>query len=426
MIATIRKSKNKSNAIDNLVEEYAFTFEQAKAIVELQLYRLTNTDILDIEERMKELAKNMHIWTQILEQEEALKYVMKTELKQIKKEYATPRRTEIKDEVTEIKIDLKSMIPKENVVVIVTKEGYVKRVSLKAYQANNEEPTMKPGDYITNIFDVTTLDHLLFFTNLGNYLFLPVHKIPETKWKELGKHINNIVSLSPEEKVISSCIYNPEEEIISVTKNGMIKRTKASEYEATRISKAMTSMKLKEKDEVINTLIATQNILLVSKNGYYCKFQKLEVPLIGVRGSGVKAMNLKDDEIIAVAGIKDEEYITVFTNKNTAKRIKITELEETGRAKRGSSLIKKVKSSPYEITNVLTTSSKADITVITEEGKKELKNSEIPIMDLQSTGSTISKKEILATLKVVEIEKKEIKTISKEEQQAFELNDFKL
>src|SRR5699024_10556573 len=125
VIATIRASKNKSNAIDNLVEQYAFTFEQAKAIVELQLYRLTNTDILDIEERMKELAKNMHIWTQILEQEEALKYVMKTELKQIKKEYASARRTEIKDEVTEIKIDLKSMIPKENVVVIVTKEGYV-------------------------------------------------------------------------------------------------------------------------------------------------------------------------------------------------------------------------------------------------------------------------------------------------------------
>ena len=317
------------------------------------------------------------------------------------------------------------MIPKENVVVIVTKEGYVKRVSTKMYQANTEEPLMKPGDFITNMFDVTTLDHILFFTNLGNYLFLPVHKIPETKWKELGKHINNIVSLSPEEKVVSSCIYNPEEEIISVTKNGMIKRTKASEYEASRISKAMTSMKLKDQDEVVKALVATQNILLVSKNGYYCKFNKIEVPLVGVRGSGVKAMNLKDDEIVAIEGITDEEYITVFTNKNTAKRVKTTELEETGRAKRGNSLIKKVKSSPYEITNVLATSSKTDVTLITEDGKKELKNSEIPIMDLQSTGSTISKKEVLASLKTVEIEKK-IKASPKEEQQTFELNDFKL
>ncbi len=426
VIATIRASKNKSNAIDNLVEQYAFTFEQAKAIVELQLYRLTNTDILDIEERMKELAKNMHIWTQILEQEEALKYVMKTELKQIKKEYANARRTEIKDEVTEIKIDLKSMIPKENAVVLVTKEGYVKRVSTKVYQANTEEPLMKPGDFITNIFDVTTLDHILFFTNLGNYLFLPVHKIPETKWKELGKHINNIVSLSPEEKVVSACIYNPEEEIVSVTKNGMIKRTKASEYEASRISKAMTSMKLKEKDEVLKSIVATPNILLVSKNGYYCKFNKVEIPLVGVRGSGVKAMNLKEDEIVAIEGITDEEYITVFTNKNTAKRVKVAELEETGRAKRGNALIKKVKSAPYEITNVLAASSKTDMTLITDDGKKELKNSEIPIMDLQSTGSTISKKEILYALKTVEIEKKAIKESPQEEQQTFELNDFKL
>ena len=425
VIATIRSSKNKSNAIENLEEQYAFTFEQAKAIVELQLYRLTNTDILDIEERMKELAKNMHIWTQILENEEALKYVMKTELKQIKKEYATPRRTEIKDEVTEIKIDLKSMIPKENVVVIVTNEGYIKRVSTKVFQTNTEEPTMKPGDFITNMFEVTTLDHILLFTNLGNYLFLPVHKIPEAKWKELGKHVNNIVSLSPEEKIVSSCIYNPNEEIVSVTKKGMIKRTKASEYEATRISKAMTSMKLKEEDEVLTAILATQNLLLVSKNGYYCKFNKIEIPLVGVRGSGVKAMNLKEDEIVSIVGISDEEYITVFTNKNTAKRVKMSEFEETGRAKRGNALIKKVKSSPYEVTNVLATNTKTDITLVNEDGKKEIKNSEIPIMDLQSTGSTISKKDLFASLITVQVKRKEEPPV-KEEQQSFLLNDFKL
>ncbi len=425
VIATIRSSKNKSNAIENLEEQYAFTFEQAKAIVELQLYRLTNTDILDIEERMKELAKNMHIWTQILENEEALKYVMKTELKQIKKEYATPRRTEIKDEVTEIKIDLKSMIPKENVVVIVTNEGYIKRVSTKVFQTNTEEPTMKPGDFITNMFEVTTLDHILLFTNLGNYLFLPVHKIPEAKWKELGKHVNNIVSLSPEEKIVSSCIYNPNEEIVSVTKKGMIKRTKASEYEATRISKAMTSMKLKEEDEVLTAILATQNLLLVSKNGYYCKFNKIEIPLVGVRGSGVKAMNLKEDEIVSIVGISDEEYITVFTNKNTAKRVKMSEFEETGRAKRGNALIKKVKSAPYEVTNVLATNTKTDITLVNEDGKKEIKNSEIPIMDLQSTGSTISKKDLFASLITVQVKRKEEPPV-KEEQQSFLLNDFKL
>ena len=254
---------------------------------------------------------------------------------------------------------------------------------------------------------------------------MPVHKIPEAKWKELGKHVNNIVSLSPEEKIVSSCIYNPNEEIVSVTKKGMIKRTKASEYEATRISKAMTSMKLKEEDEVLTAILATQNLLLVSKNGYYCKFNKIEIPLVGVRGSGVKAMNLKEDEIVSIVGISDEEYITVFTNKNTVKRVKMSEFEETGRAKRGNALIKKVKSAPYEVTNVLATNTKTDITLVNEDGRKEIKNSEIPIMDLQSTGSTISKKDLFASLITVQVKRKEEPPV-KEEQQSFLLNDFKL
>ena len=427
VIATIRKSKNKADAIENLEKNYAFTYEQAKAIVELQLYRLTNTDILDIEEKMKELAKNMHIWEQILANEEALKYVMKTELKQIKKEYADPRRTEIKDEITEIKLDMKSMIPKENAIVIITNEGYVKRVSQKVYQANTDETTMKPGDFVTNIFDLTTLDNILLFTNLGNYIFLPVHKIPEGKWKELGKHINNIVSLNPEEKVIASFIYEKDKEIVSVTKNGMIKRTRESEYEVSRTSKAMTSMKLKEDDEVVSVILAKTDILTVSKGGYYCKFKKQEIPLVGVRGTGVKAMNLKDDQIVVALGLENEEYLTIFTNKNTAKRVKLSDLEETGRAKRGNSIIKKVKSSPYEISNVLNTNAKTEITLINEDGKKEIKNSEIPIMDLQSTGSAISKKAILYSLINVEINKKseEIKSL-KNEQQSFQLDDFKL
>ena len=425
VIATIRASKNKSNAIDNLVEKYAFTYEQAKAIVELQLYRLTNTDILDIQKRMEELSKNMHVWEQILQNEEALKYVIKTELKQIKKEYANPRRTEIKDEVTEIKLDMKSMIPKENVVVVVTNEGYVKRVSMKAYQSNSEEPTMKPGDFITNLFDVTTLDSILMFTNMGNYIFLPVHKIPEGKWKELGKHVNNIVSLRADEKVIFSCIYNVDDEIVSVTKMGMIKRTKAKDYEVSRTSKAMISMKLKEQDEVVSITKANTNLLLVSKNGYYCKFNKVEVPIVGVRGSGVKAMNLKDDEVVTVLAITNEEYVTIFTDKSTAKRIKVSELEETGRAKRGNSLLKKVKTSPYAILMALPTTSKSEISYVTEDGVKEIKNSEIPIMDLQSTGSTLSKKEIKNILLTVELEKKEEKApVSKQEE--FELDDFKL
>jgi len=431
VIKVIRASKNKANAIENLVKEFDFTDSQAKAIVELQLYRLTNTDIVEIESEMERLRKNMYLWEQILNNEEALKHVMKQELKVIKKEYGNPRRTEIKDEVTEIKIDMKSMIPKERVVVVITNEGYIKRVSNKSFQANTEEPTMKPGDYITNLFDVTTQDHLTIFTNLGNYIFLPVHKIPDTKWKDLGKHINNIVTLQPEEKVIASFIYDAKEELVTSTKNGMIKRTKMQDYEVSRTSKAMSAMKLKENDEVVSVCLAKKDILMVTKNGYYCKFQKIEVPVVGVRGSGVKGIALKEDEVVETLSIEDAEYITLFTNQNTAKRIKLSEIEETGRAKRGGSLIKKVKSVNYEILSVIESSAKTEITYITEENKVEIKNSEIPIMDLASTGSTITKKQILNAISSVVLKslgetRKEEENTSKEENIQFTFEDFKL
>lgn len=430
VIATIRASKNKADAIENLCKKYEFTFEQSKAIVELQLYRLTNTDIVDIESEMAKLKKDMYIWEQILNNEEALKHVMKNELKLIKKEYGNPRRTEIRDEVTEIKLDMKSMIPKENVVVLVTNDGYIKRVSSKAYQSNNEEPAMKPGDFIKNLFEVTTLDNILMFTNQGNYIFMPVHKIPEGKWKELGKHVNNVVSLSPEEQIVASFIYEPDKEIISATKAGMIKRTKASDYEVSRTSKAISSMKLKEQDEVVSVIEATPDILTISQNSYYCKFNKLEVPMVGVRGSGVKAMNLKDDAVAAVLALDGAEYITLFTNQNTAKRIKVSELVETGRAKRGNTLMKKVKSTSYSIINAFSTNPRSEILYGNKNDAYEIKNSEIPIMDLQSTGSQFTKKEVLYASLKTGLEGKEPvveeKPEKKEEQVAFKLDDFKL
>ena len=427
VIATIRASKNKGDAISNLVEKYEFSPEQAKAIVELQLYRLTNTDIVATEEEMAELEKNMYIWNQILNNEDALKHVIKNELKIIKKNYGVPRKTEIKDEITEIKIDMKTMIPKERVVVVVTHEGYVKRVPYKSFASASEEPMMKPGDFITHLFDVTTQDHILMFTNLGNYLFLPVHKIPEGKWKELGKHVNNIVSLSSQEFVFDAFVYHDYEELILVTKNGMIKRMKESDLEASRISKAMVSMKLKEGDEVMSATVALENVITISKNGYYCKFHKVEIPLVGARGSGVKAMNLKNDEILKVLSYNENEYLTIFTNQNTAKRVKESELEETGRAKKGNLLLKKVKSVNYEIENALLTTSKTALTILTEDGNLELKNSEVPIMDLASTGSTLTKKKVLYTLEKVELTsflEKEEKSVEK--QVSFDLNDFKL
>ena len=406
VIRIIRASKNKSDAINNLSKEYDFTYDQAKAIVELQLYRLTNTDIVALQEEMDKLAKNISIWEQILNNEDALKHVMKTELKIIKKEYGNPRRTQIKDEVTEIKLDKVDMIPKENVIVVVTNEGYIKRVTSKSYASRgDEETTLKPGDFVTGLYEVTTLDTILVFTNLGNYLYIPVHKIPEVKWKELGKHVNNIVTMSSEEQVVTSMVFSDKhEEIITITKNGMVKKSALKDYEVTRFSKVMAAIKLKENDSVVDVVPSYKNVVLVSSNGYYVKFNTNEIPLTGVKSSGVKGMNLKEGYVASGVTYEDAEYLNVFTSNKTAKRIKTTELEETGRAKRGNVLMKKVKSVNYEIIKAMITDARDSILIKSDSEIKEIKNSEIAIMDLISTGSSITKHKIDAIRKKCELE----------------------
>ena len=444
VIKVIRASKNKSDAIDNLVKEFDFSFEQAKAIVELQLYRLTNTDITEVEEEMKKLQESISIWKQILSNEEALKHVMIKELKLVKKDYGNPRRTIIRDEVTKIEIDAKDMIQKEDVVVFITRDGYIKRVSKKAYGANNiEDFGLKPGDIITNTYEVSTLDNILIFTNKGNYLFIPVHILNESKYKDLGKHVNNIVSgMVSDEKVVSSMVLdNPKDDIVFFTKNGMVKRTKLEEFIVTRYSKVIQSFKLKDKDEVINVLKTKDNVLMVSSNGKYLNFKASEIPLVGTRASGVKGMGLTDDYVVSGLTYSDSEYITLFTNNKTCKRVKISDLELHTRAKKGSNIMKKVKTTNYNVLKVLLTNSKDLIIVKTSDSYKEIKNSDITIMDIESTGSAMSKKiedaiikselEVYTNKKTVKedvVEEEEEKEEVKAEQTSFDdfIEDFKI
>jgi len=226
VIRIIRASKSKEDSINNLCKAFNFTYEQANAIVTMRLYRLSNTDVTALIEEKENLNKMIEFLNSILNDEEVLKNQIKKSLQEIKKEYATPRRTEIKDEITEIKIDAMEMIPKENVVVVVTNDGYVKKIPLKSYTSASSEPTtLKPGDYITGLYSTTSKDTLLLFTNLGHYLYVPIHEIQETKWKELGKHISNIIPLAPEESIIGNILIDDLNSVITlVTKEGTTKR----------------------------------------------------------------------------------------------------------------------------------------------------------------------------------------------------------
>ena len=397
VIKTIRASKNKTDAKENLMKEFSFNALQAEAIVVLQLYRLTNTDVLALQEEHDNLVKYIKALELILSNEEKLKEVMKYELKKIKKDYPTPRRTEIVDEIADIKLDTIDLITKENVMVALSKEGYIKRVSMKSYTSSNgDETTLKPGDYLKYLFEVSTLDNLVIFTNLGQYLYVPVHTIFEGKWKELGKHINNLVTgLTESEYIVGAFILkNQEEKITFVTKNGLVKQSILKDFVVSRYSKAMLAFKLKDNDEVIAVNSSKSRTILVSESGYYVNLDTEEIPVVGARASGVKGMNLKDDILVAGLSLDSNEYLSIFTNNKTAKRVRLSELETHNRAKKGSTLIKKVKSFDYKIIKVLLTDGKDELYLKSDNEITKIKNTDISILDLKSTGGAVSKYKI--------------------------------
>ena len=443
VIALIRASKNKSDAKVNLVNKYKFTEEQAEAIVTLQLYRLTNTDIVVLEEECEKLKGLIEECNKILESENELKNVMKSELREVKKNYAVPRKTEIRDEIVDIKVDAKEMIPDENVVVVVTNDGYVKRVSTKSFKSSDEETTLKPGDYITAKYLTSTRSNLLLFTNLGNYLYVPVHILPETKWKDLGKHISNTIMIKENEKIVASLIMKDLDKNVTLfTKNGLIKQVALKDFEVSRYSKPMVAIKLKDNDELINADISKDEVLFVTNNGLSLRFNTSEVPVVGTKASGVKGINLKDDYCIYACPIKREEYLNIYTNFKTIKRLKLSDISSISRAKKGNMLFKKAKTKDYKINFAYLTETKDINLYKVDTDFHELKNSEIPIMDLASTGSQVKYNYDLFTLKrelidltkdAKEEQKEEVLEINqkpskKEEQLSFAsfIDDFKI
>lgn len=423
VIKTIRKSKNKADAIENLVKEYDFTTEQATAIVMMQLYKLTNTDVTDLQNEHANLLELIKYLTSVINDESVLKGVMKDELRSIKKEFATPRRTIIKDEITEIKIDELSMIPKEDFIVSVSKSGYIKKLSIKVYNSNNEtEYVLKEKDYLIGLYKINNIDTIILITNLGNYCYLPVRDITECKYKDIGKHISSYIPLSEGETIIASFgIKNFDSRTITLfSKDGFVKQTELSNLPVTRYSKPMTIFKLKDNDEVVSASINDGVVYIVTENGFALKFNKEEIPVVGLKTSGVKGIKLVSDSVVsAFVTNENHEYITIFTDKNTAKRIKLEEIDYSKRSLKGDNILHSPKSKKYKITECYAGSSKTNYGLIREE-TETIKSSEINIMDKSSTGSTISKKDLTdvfkeARLKVIDDVKLENSEVSNEE-----------
>lgn len=405
VIKTIRSSKNKSDAEVNLVNNYDFSEKQAKAIVELQLYKLTNTDVFELIEEANNLKIIVDKLNSILSNVDVLKSVMKEELREIKKLYAVDRKTEVLGEIEDIKIDATKMLPKDDVVVAITKEGYVKRVSLRSYN-KDEDTLVKDGDYLIGLYEINTLNTILLFTDLGNYIYLPVYEIPELKWKELGKHISNIVKLNSDENIIASMpVYEFNNTLITLfSKDGFVKRTSLNEFKVNRYSKPMCCMNLKNHDKLVSVSnVDGNNIFVTTKNGYALRYNTSEVSTVGIKASGVKSINLKNDEVRSGLVFNSADYITVITENGTGKRIKLNEFELSTRARKGILLVRDVKTNPYKILKTFVNTK--NILILTDE-IKHLKVTELPIVDRYSTGTVINKKGIKDCFELVELTKK--------------------
>ncbi|WP_404351761.1 DNA topoisomerase IV subunit A [Sutcliffiella horikoshii] len=380
VIATIRASKDKRDAKDNLIAKFTFTEPQAEAIVSLQLYRLTNTDITALQAEADELAKKVAELEAILASEKKLFSVIKSDLKRVKKLYTNDRRSKIQDQIEELKINLEVMIPSEDVIVTVTKDGYVKRTSLRSYSASNgQDFGMKETDRIISKLDINTTQTLLLFTNKGNYLYLPVHELPDIRWKDMGQHVANIVPIDRDESIIKAIPVSNFEDpkfLLFVTRNGMVKKTELSAYKAQRYSKPLMAVNLKGDDQVVDVHLTdgAQDIFLATRSGYGLWFTEEEINVVGARAAGVKGINLKDNDYVVSGLVFEKEskaILFIATHRGAVKKLKITEFDKATRAKRGLVMLREVKNNPHQIAAVDLVEPSSFIYVQTEKGTVE-------------------------------------------------------
>lgn len=399
VIETIRASKDKRNAKDNLIAKFQFTEAQAEAIVTLQLYRLTNTDVTTLQKESDELEKKISLLTEILNSEKRLIQVIKKDLLAIKKTFNDERRTVIEDEIEEIKINLEVLVPAEDVIVTVTKEGYVKRTSVRSFAASNGEPTgMKDGDRVIGQFETNTTDTLLIFSAQGNYLFIPVHQLPDIRWKELGQHVANIVPLERGDEIIHTVPineFNESQFLLFFTKQGMVKRTPLSEYQAQRYSKPLMALKLKKDDLVVDVHVTdgTKDVFIATAFGYGLWFEEEEISVVGQRAAGVKGINLKTGDTL-INGVTFAKEVKVqlfaFTHRGAYKKMNLTEFEKTSRAKRGLLMLRELKSNPHRLIALRKSMQQSVFHLKTDKGVEEkVDTSQIRPSDRYSNGSFI-------------------------------------
>ena len=358
VIALIRASENKADAKENLKVSYDFTEEQAEAIVTLQLDRLTNTDVVVLQEEEAELREKIAMLAAIIGDERTMYNLMKKELREVKKKFATPRLSALEDTAKVIEIDTASLIAEEDTYVSVTKAGYIKRTSPRSFAASTlEEIGKRDDDRLIFVQSAKTTQHLLMFTTLGNVIYRPIHELADIRWKDIGEHLSQtITNFETNEEILYVEVVDQFDEgttYFAATRLGQIKRVERKEFTPWRTykSKSVKYAKLKdETDQIVAVApIKLDDVLLISQNGYALHFNIEEVPVVGAKAAGVKAMNLKEDDVLQSAFICNTSSFYLLTQRGSLKRVSIDEIPATSRAKRGLQVLRELKNKPHRV-----------------------------------------------------------------------------
>ena len=395
IIHLIRQSKNKADAKKNLIERFDFSEQQAEAIVTMRLYRLTNTDVKELKQEQSLLKKEMKRLHAILTDVNTLHQVLIEELEEINAKNHTPRLSEIQAKVQEIVIDKRAMVADEMVMVPITRDGYIKKVSMRSYNASNTDPTgMKDSDSVLAYGSCSTLDTLLFFTNRGTYGYLPVYEIEEGKWKDLGSHLGNYIKMDSNEKIIQAYFlrsFNPNVQVIMASQFGMIKRSRLKDFEVSRNNKSMVCMKIGSMDQVVSVTLSyspEDSIAVVSQQGYALQYSAQEVAMMTLRTKGVKAMNLgKEDCIADVTILQADKQVLLVGDKAQMKRLKVEEIAQLKRPAKGNRLYKWVKSNPVYVKSIYAVEANQGFDLMSED-PIHFEAKDISLMNASATFST--------------------------------------
>ena len=406
VIKTIRASKNKADAKNNLIKEFSFSERQAEAIVSLQLYHLTNTDVDALVEEQDDLNKKVIEYKKLLSDRATLERQIIKELKAVKKEFASPRRTEISEQSAKVEIDEKALVADEKVRVLVSKDGYLKRSSIRSYQSSDENENGLPeNDKVVFEKTTSTLANLYLFTNKGNLIYRPVHELTEVKWKETGQHLSQEIGLAPDEKIIRVFDFDKLDQKISfllATNDGYIKQVSLENLQPTRTyrSRAMTAMRMKTKDSrvlQVNTLAANSDneITLFTHKAYAVRFDVNEIPESGGKAIGVKSVNLKDDDFVVGYVVIDPKYLDLIkvgliTQRGAFKQFKLELVNKVSRAKRGVLVLRELKTKPHRIALLISYGQNHILKMTTSSDRHmDIKTNEFPLGNRYSNGSFI-------------------------------------